>query len=95
MTRPPKLDQIDIKILASLQSDCNMTNVELADIVGLSPSPCLQRVKRLEKAGYIQTYRAVINLRKLTDYVTVFIEVTLADHRRADFQKFESQIGQA
>ena len=93
MTRQPKLDRIDIKILASLQTDCNMTNVELADIVGLSPSPCLQRVKRLEKAGYIQTYRAVINLRKLTDYVTVFTEVTLADHRRADFQKFESQIG--
>ena len=49
-------------------------------------------VKRLEKAGYIDRYAALINLRKLSDYVMVFTEVTLADHRRNDFVKFETEI---
>ena len=88
----PKLDRIDIKILSTLQSNGNITNVDLAEMVGLSPSPCLQRVKRLEKAGYILNYRAVLNLKKLADHVTVFTEVTLADHRREDFIKFEREI---
>ncbi|MTJ04546.1 MAG: Lrp/AsnC family transcriptional regulator [Sediminimonas qiaohouensis] len=92
MVGTPKLDRIDINILSTLQEQGNITNVNLAEAVGLSPSPCLQRVKRLEKAGYIQNYRAVINLKKLAEHVTVFTEVTLADHRRNDFVKFENEI---
>lgn len=92
MVGTPKLDRIDINILSTLQTQGNITNVNLAEAVGLSPSPCLQRVKRLEKAGYIQNYRAVINLKKLAEHVTVFTEVTLADHRRKDFVRFESEI---
>ena len=92
MTGAVKLDRIDINILARLQQDGKLTNVNLADAVGLSPSPCLQRVKRLEKAGYITSYRAQINLARLGDYITVFTEVTLNDHRREDFIKFESEI---
>src|SRR5210317_1554129 len=92
MVGTPKLDRIDIRILSTLQQQGNITNVNLAEAVGLSPSPCLQRVKRLEKAGYIQNYRAVINLKKLAEHVTVFTEVTLADHRRKDFVKFENEI---
>ncbi|XYK79833.1 MAG: Lrp/AsnC family transcriptional regulator [Labrenzia sp.] len=92
MVGTPKLDRIDINILSTLQQQGNITNVNLAEAVGLSPSPCLQRVKRLEKAGYIQNYRAVINLKKLAEHVTVFTEVTLADHRRNDFVKFENEI---
>lgn len=88
----PKLDRIDINILSQLQRNGKLTNVTLADAVGLSPSPCLQRVKRLEKAGYIDRYAALINLRKLSDHVIVFTEVTLADHRRNDFIKFEAEI---
>ena len=88
----PRLDRIDIRILATLQEQGNITNVALAELVGLSPSPCLQRVKRLEKAGYIESYRAVLNPAKLADAVVVFTEVTLADHRRRDFQKFETAI---
>src|SRR5436190_21419904 len=88
----PKLDRIDINILVQLQKDGRMTNVELAEAVGLSPSPCLQRVKRLESAGYIAGYNARICLAKLTDSVTVFTQVTLSDHRRADFIKFESSL---
>lgn len=92
MAASPKLDRIDINILVQLQKDGRMTNVRLADAVGLSPSPCLQRVKRLEVAGYIKGYGAQITLNKLTDTVTVFTEVTLSDHRREDFVKFESSI---
>ncbi len=94
MVGMPKLDRIDINILSTLQSQGNISNVNLSAAVGLSPSPCLQRVKRLEKAGYIQNYRAVLNLRKLTDHVTVFTEVTLSEHRRKDFMKFEAAISQ-
>ncbi|WP_430396274.1 Lrp/AsnC family transcriptional regulator [Ferrovibrio sp.] len=88
----PKLDRIDINILVHLQKDGQLTNVQLAQHVGLSPSPCLQRVKRLEQAGYITGYGARINLAKLTETITVFTEVTLSDHRRNDFVKFESSI---
>ncbi|WP_164658471.1 Lrp/AsnC family transcriptional regulator [Tropicibacter sp. Alg240-R139] len=94
MAGSPKLDRIDINILSTLQEQGDITNVNLAEAVGLSPSPCLQRVKRLEKAGYIQNYRAVLNLKKLAEHVIVFTEITLADHRRKDFIKFETEIRQ-
>jgi len=88
----PKLDRIDLKILAQLQKSGRITNVELADAVGLSPSPCLTRVKRLEQAGYITGYGAQINLHKLGEFLTVFTEVTLQDHRSPDFARFEAKI---
>lgn len=87
-----KLDRIDLKILAQLQANGRMTNVDLAKAVGLSPSPCLLRVKQLEKAGYITGYGAHINLRMLGETVLVFTEVTLSDHRREDFARFEKAI---
>lgn len=88
----PKLDRIDLRILAHLQKNARVTNVELADAVGLSASPCLVRVKRLEKAGYILGYGADIQLRKLGDTTTIFTEMTLADHRTQDFLRFENAI---
>ncbi|MGN7930082.1 Lrp/AsnC family transcriptional regulator [Sphingopyxis sp. 22461] len=88
----PKLDRIDLNILAKLQQMGRITNVELADAVGLSPSPCLTRVKRLEKAGYISGYGAHINLHKLGEFLTVFTEVTLTEHRHGDFSRFETRI---
>jgi DNA-binding Lrp family transcriptional regulator len=91
MTNGPKLDRIDLKILAQLQRSGRITNVELADAVGLSPSPCLTRVKRLEQSGYIVGYGAQLNLQKLGDFLTVFTEVTLHDHRSTDFANFESK----
>jgi DNA-binding Lrp family transcriptional regulator len=90
--RQEKLDRIDLKILTQLQKAGRITNIELADLVGLSPSPCLTRVKRLEKAGYIEGYGAQINMRKLGEYLTVFTEVTLAEHRSGDFSRFETKI---
>lgn len=56
MAPNPKLDQIDLKILVELQKNGLLLNIQLAELVGLSPSPCLQRVKRLEAAGYIMGY---------------------------------------
>ncbi len=60
--------------------------------MGLSPSPCLTRVKRLEDAGYISGYSAIINLAKLGAIQVIFTSVTLGDHRRNDFIRFEHGI---
>ena len=86
----PRLDRIDIRILAHLQRNGRATNVELAEAVGLSPSSCLVRVRRLEKAGYISCYSAQIALQKIGATLLVFTEVTLSDHRAGDFVRFET-----
>jgi len=88
----PKLDRIDLNILVQLQKNGRMTNANLAEAVGLSASPCLQRVKRLESAGYITGYGAQINLAKLTESISVYTEITLVDHRKEDFVKFEANM---
>ncbi|HXV29028.1 MAG TPA: Lrp/AsnC family transcriptional regulator, partial [Sinorhizobium sp.] len=83
-----KLDRIDIKILQVLQQNGRMTNVELSEVVNLSPSPCLMRVKKLQSEGYIEGYSAQINVAKLGQTLTVFTEVTLKNHRQTDFARF-------
>lgn len=92
MSAPIKLDRLDLRILAQLQKNGRMTNVDLADAVGLSASPCLIRVKRLEQAGYIGGYSAQIRMDKLGDILTVFTEITLEDHHREDFARFEKAV---
>jgi DNA-binding Lrp family transcriptional regulator len=87
-----KLDRIDIRILAELQRNGRITNTDLASAVALSPSPCLARVKRLEKSGYISGYNARIVLDKLGETATVFTEVTLGAHHVEDFSRFERRI---
>ncbi|MGR3461203.1 MAG: Lrp/AsnC family transcriptional regulator [Roseovarius sp.] len=87
-----KLDRIDIRILAELQRNGRITNVELADLVHLSPSPCLTRVKKLQKSGYITGYSALINVAKLGDTLTVFTEFTLKNHRQIDFARFQETL---
>ena len=84
-----KLDRIDIRILHELQKNGRITNVELADLVHLSPSPCLMRVKKLQKEGYITGYSAEIDIAKLGQTLTVFTEVTLKNHRPIDFARFQ------
>lgn len=83
-----KLDRIDLKILHQLQKNGRITNVELAELVNLSPSPCLMRVKKLQAEGYIEGYTAQINVSKLGQALTVFTEVTLKNHRQVDFARF-------
>ncbi len=87
-----KLDRIDVKILCELQKNGRITNVELAELVNLSPSPCLIRVKKLQAEGYIESYSAQINIRKLGPVLTVFTEITLKNHRQADFARFIATI---
>ncbi|RFB79959.1 Lrp/AsnC family transcriptional regulator [Methylovirgula sp. 4M-Z18] len=83
-----KLDRIDVKILHELQKNGRITNVELAELVSLSPSPCLMRVKKLQQEGYIEGYSAQVNLSKLGQTLTVFTEITLKNHRQIDFARF-------
>jgi DNA-binding Lrp family transcriptional regulator len=87
-----RLDRIDIKILAELQKDGRITNVELAGLVNLSPSPCLMRVKKLQAEGYITGYSAQVNIAKLGQTLIVFTEVTLKNHRQIDFARFLAAI---
>ena len=87
-----KLDRIDLKILAELQRDGRITNVELAERVNLSPSPCLMRVKKLQQAGYITGYTAQINVAEMGETLTVFTEFTLKNHRQIDFARFQEAV---
>lgn len=87
-----KLDQIDIKILYELQKNGRIANVDLAERVNLSPSPCLMRVKKLQAEGYITGYSARIDMTKLGQALTVFTEITLKNHRQADFARFLSVV---
>src|SRR5438045_8255902 len=83
------LDRFDLKILAHLEREGRCSNVELADLVGLSQSPCLIRTKRLQEVGVIRGYCADIALEKLGKHVIVFSEVTISSHRPPDFRQFE------
>jgi len=74
------LDRIDVKILAELQRNGRSTIQKLAESVGLTPRPCLERVRRLEAAGIILGYRAVLDLERLSRPVTVFTEIALEQH---------------
>ncbi|MBZ4023223.1 AsnC family transcriptional regulator [Rhodobacter sp. TJ_12] len=84
-----KLDEIDRKILAELQADGRMTNVELAKRVGISAPPCLRRVRTLEEAGYIRGYHADVNPRELGFEVQVFAMVRLHSQAESDLSAFE------
>lgn len=85
-----KLDQIDLKILSRLQADGRSQNNQLAEAVGLSASPCLQRVRRLEKQGVIRRYMAVLALDRLCRHVEVLAALTLRNHAPGDFEQFEA-----
>lgn len=78
----PALDAIDRRILAALQADGKLSNVDLAERVGLSPSPCLRRVKRLEDEGLIAGYRAVLDRKAVGLGLTVFVELKVGKHSR-------------
>jgi len=87
-----KLDRFDLAILAVLQEDGRITKLKLAERIGLSPSPCHERVKRLEQAGYIRGYRALVDLDKLVKAATIFVEINLDSHHAGDFRVFEAAI---
>lgn len=85
-----RLDAIDWKILAELQDDGRITNVELARRVGISAPPCLRRVRALEEAGYIRGYRALLDEKRLGYEITIFALVHLSSQAEADLTAFEA-----
>lgn len=86
-----KLDEIDRMILAELQADGRMTNVELARRVGISAPPCLRRVRTLEEQGFIRGYHADVDPRELGFEVQVFAMVGLVSQAEADLSAFEAR----
>ena len=87
------LDGYDRRILEALQDDGRLSNQDLADRIGLSPSPCLRRVRRLEEAGLIGAYRAVLNARALGLNLMAFIQISMDRHTPERFENFERHIG--
>jgi Lrp/AsnC family leucine-responsive transcriptional regulator len=87
-----ELDAIDRRVVAELQADARLTNVELADRVGLSPSPCLRRVKRLEREGVIDGYRAVLRRDRVGLGFSVFVGVKIDGHANERALAFEDTV---
>jgi len=92
MASSVKLDKIDLKILEILQSNAKITNAQLAIDIGLSPAPTLERVKKLEKEGFIKSYHAKLDTAKLGIGVTTFVMVSLKAHSKRHIESFVSQI---
>ena len=86
------LDEFDRRILAALQRDGRLANVELAERIGLSPSPCLRRVKRLEREGYIAAYRAMLHRNRIGLGLTVFVAVKIDGHANDHASGFEEAV---
>ena len=87
-----KLDALDVKILAAIQREGRITKLALAERVGLSPTPCWVRLKRLETAGIVTGYEARLDMRLVAKVTTVMVEVTLGHHRQGDFERFERSV---
>jgi len=87
-----KLDAIDRKILAALQDNGRLSNVELAERVGLSPSPCLRRVRQLEDASIINRYVALLDQKAVGLPVSVFISIKLERQQEDDLDRFEAEV---
>lgn len=88
----PQLDRIDYRILHYIQNDARMTNAELADHVGLSPSPCLRRVRALERAGIIKRYVGIVDAAAVGLPISAFVSVSLHSQDRAGLEAFQSRV---
>ena len=86
------MDNIDKKILRELQISSKITNVELAERINLSPTPCLERVKKLEKSGVIEGYHARLDAEKLDLGLVVFVQITLDRTTTDIFDKFSERV---
>jgi len=87
-----RLDDRDLKILSVLQTEGRITKTELAARVNLSPTPCWERLKKLEDAGVITGYSAQISLTLLGPLSIIFMEAEISSHRAEDFERFESAV---
>jgi Lrp/AsnC family transcriptional regulator, leucine-responsive regulatory protein len=86
------LDNYDRRILEELQQDGRITNQELADRIGLSPSPCLRRVRALEEAGIISGYRALVDAKRLGLNLMALLSISMDRHTPERFEHFEAAI---
>lgn len=87
-----KLDAYDVRILVALQHNGRMTKLRLAEEIGLSPSPCWERMRRLEKAGLIRGYHADVEHERILHTATILVEITLRSHQARDFERFQEAI---
>ena len=87
------LDRYDRQILELLQENSALSNQELADRIGLSPSPCLRRVRALEESGVITGYRALVDARKLGLTLTALVHISMDRHTPDRFANLEKQVG--
>ncbi|AFT72203.1 transcriptional regulator, AsnC family [Alloalcanivorax dieselolei B5] len=94
MEKLANLDRTDVRILRALQEDGGLTNQQLAERVGLSPSPCSRRVQKLEAAGIILRRETVLDPRKLGLDLTVMIQVSMDRHIPERFANFEATVSQ-
>jgi Lrp/AsnC family leucine-responsive transcriptional regulator len=92
MAVPVPLDRFDRRILELLQEDARLSNQELAERIGLSPSPCLRRVRALEEAGLIVGYRALVDARKLGLSLMALVYIAMDRHTPDRFANFEKQV---
>jgi Lrp/AsnC family leucine-responsive transcriptional regulator len=89
----PKLDDIDRRILTTLQREARLTNQDLADRVGLSPSPCLRRVRQLEESGVLRAYVGLVDPQAVGLGITAFVRVSLERQDSAQLDFFETAVG--
>lgn len=87
-----QLDRYDRQILELLQQDSRISNQDLADKIGLTPSPCLRRVKTLEDLGFITAYRALVDAKKLGLSLMALIHISMDQHTPERFEHFEQSI---
>jgi Lrp/AsnC family transcriptional regulator, regulator of ectoine-degradation genes len=86
------LDATDIRILSAVQKHGQLSKTRLAEIVNLSPTPCWARLSKLKAAGLVRGYLGDIALDRIGDFTQVIVTVSLAHHRRSDFDRFEAHI---
>ena len=86
------LDRTDLRLLAELQKDASLSNLELADKVGLSPTPCARRVKRLVTEGFIERQVAILSPEKLGYDLTAHVSISMDRHTPDRFESFEAEI---
>ncbi len=89
-----ELDRYDLQILRTLQEDGRISNQDLADRIGLSPSPCLRRLRALEEEGLITGYRALVDARKLGLTLMALIHISMDQHTPERFANFETKVGE-
>lgn len=87
-----RLDARDIRILEIIQTQGRISKKALAHAIGLSLTPCFQRLQRLEREGFIREYQGVLDARCLGSFVWIYTEISLSRHRAADFLRFEAVV---